>query len=682
MSKTIKYSLAGALLILMIGATIFFATRSTPSAPSGELQATEQSPEAATAKELPPASITGRVLRSDGAPISGAIVRAGAHETTSDRDGVFSFASLGQGSWAIDASAEGYISPGPAQARAKLVEITSDDAPVTKVDLILREPARIQGKITAAGQPIPGAKITLYYLFADGIAGSLDPFAIDASSTSSADGSYDTTSIAPGRLRLLVEADGYALAESRELLLTEGEDDARLDIDLAPSGALSINAVDTSGNPLIAELVIQPPDGARALRQRTPNTGELVLPNLPLGLLAVTASAPGFMTETFEVTTQRDELTSLDVVLEPAGGLFGRVQDKQGKPWPNTPLLLTSSSGQTKLLRTDAKGQFQWDAPAGVWSAVAYSPRHAPSSPTSLEPSKNSLITLGDGGSIAGRVLTRRGAPVQSYRLAVEDFEVTGPVYHNQRYFGTQGVNSSDGSFTLGSLRPGKYYVRVQPDGFSSALSGAIVVREGATSDNITITVDAGGVVRGTVRAKETGAPLAGVRVSLFEPMSPFRSSMTRTDADGNYSITGVSPGRRSVRVWSKGYMTQVSAGVQVFPDQETIRDITLEKSSPKARFSFHGIGAVLNKTDKGVVIQQTMEGSPASVFGLQEGDVIVGIDGEDARDMRLTDVVNRIRGEEGAAVSLEIDRGDQGAMIIDVERGRVVVKDGRRRRN
>lgn len=681
MSKTIKYSLVGSLIILALGAALFFAT-STTSPPSDEPQTTEQAPDVATTAELPPASITGRVSRSDGAPIAGALVRAGEHETTSDQDGVFSFASLGQGSWAIDASAEGYISPGPAQARAKLVEITSDDAPVTKVDLVLREPARIQGKITAAGQPIPDAKITLYYLFADGIAGPLEPFAIDASSTSSAEGSYDTASIAPGRLRLLVEADGYALAESRELLLTEGETDARLDVDLAPSGALSINAVDTSGNPLIAELVIQPPGGARALRQRTPNTGELVLPNLPLGQLAVTASAPGFMTETFEVTTQLDELASLDIVLEPAGGLFGQVQDKQGKPWPNIPLLLTGSNGQTKLLRTDARGQFQWDAPAGVWSAVAYSPRHAPSPATQLEPSRTSLITLGDGGSIAGRVLTRRGDPVQSYRLAVEDFEVDGPAYHNQRYFGTQQTNSSDGSFTLGTLRPGKYYVRVQPDGFSSALSGAIVVREGVTTDNITITVDAGGVVRGTVRAKETGAPLAGVRVSLFEPMSPFRGAMTRTDADGNYSITGVSPGRRSVRVWSKGYMTQVAAGVQVFPDQETIRDITLEKSSPKARFSFHGIGAVLNKTDKGVVIQQTMEGSPASVFGLQEGDVIVGIDGEDAREMRLTDVVNRIRGEEGAAVSIKIDRDGQGEMIVDVERGRVVVKDNQRRRN
>ncbi len=122
--------------------------------------------------------------------------------------------------------------------------------------------------------------------------------------------------------------------------------------------------------------------------------------------------------------------------------------------------------------------------------------------------------------------------------------------------------------------------------------------------------------------------------------------------------------------------MTQVVAGVEVTSEKTTSRDITLEPAAPGARFAFHGIGATLGKSDRGVVIQDIMDGSPSQSFGLEKGDVIVSVDGKDSNDMRFVDVINTIRGEEGVPVAIEVLREGQGRMTIDVERGRVVVKD------
>ncbi len=109
---------------------------------------------------------------------------------------------------------------------------------------------------------------------------------------------------------------------------------------------------------------------------------------------------------------------------------------------------------------------------------------------------------------------------------------------------------------------------------------------------------------------------------------------------------------------------------------QAVSREITLEPAAPGARFAFHGIGATLAKDERGVVIRDIMDGSPSQEFGWEKGDVIVAVDGKQSNDMRFVDVINTIRGEEGVPVAIEVLREGQGRMTIDVERGRVVVKD------
>lgn len=88
---------------------------------------------------------------------------------------------------------------------------------------------------------------------------------------------------------------------------------------------------------------------------------------------------------------------------------------------------------------------------------------------------------------------------------------------------------------------------------------------------------------------------------------------------------------------------------------------------------SFYGIGAEVTSINGDAVIVIPFQGSPAEDSGVLPGDVIVSVDGEDVREESLDEVIDRIRGEEGTVVSLEILRAGTDLVFIDVTRGRIV---------
>ena len=72
---------------------------------------------------------------------------------------------------------------------------------------------------------------------------------------------------------------------------------------------------------------------------------------------------------------------------------------------------------------------------------------------------------------------------------------------------------------------------------------------------------------------------------------------------------------------------------------------------------SFYGIGAQLGVRDNKVTIIAPVEGSPAEEAGLKAGDIILKVDDYEVTDLNTEAVVSRVRGEEGAPVTLTISR-------------------------
>jgi carboxyl-terminal processing protease len=90
---------------------------------------------------------------------------------------------------------------------------------------------------------------------------------------------------------------------------------------------------------------------------------------------------------------------------------------------------------------------------------------------------------------------------------------------------------------------------------------------------------------------------------------------------------------------------------------------------------NYYGIGAGLKQdpdTMK-VTITHIYDKSPAKEAGLQSGDVIVQVDDITATSMEVSDLVTKIRGEEGTTVHLKIFReGEKDYRELDVKRAKV----------
>ena len=89
----------------------------------------------------------------------------------------------------------------------------------------------------------------------------------------------------------------------------------------------------------------------------------------------------------------------------------------------------------------------------------------------------------------------------------------------------------------------------------------------------------------------------------------------------------------------------------------------------------YTGIGVALEVRDGRVFVARAMEGGPAAEAGLAAGDEIVAVDGESATALGPAEVVRRLRGESGSAVTLSVlSPGAEEPRSIVLLRRRIVL--------
>ncbi|MEX0657637.1 MAG: S41 family peptidase [Egibacteraceae bacterium] len=87
---------------------------------------------------------------------------------------------------------------------------------------------------------------------------------------------------------------------------------------------------------------------------------------------------------------------------------------------------------------------------------------------------------------------------------------------------------------------------------------------------------------------------------------------------------------------------------------------------------TFSGVGVMVEDTPEGVTIVNVLSDAPAEAAGLEEGERIVAVDGEDVREAPLQAVVQRVQGEEGTTVRLGLEGGSQGPREVAVTRAQI----------
>lgn len=91
---------------------------------------------------------------------------------------------------------------------------------------------------------------------------------------------------------------------------------------------------------------------------------------------------------------------------------------------------------------------------------------------------------------------------------------------------------------------------------------------------------------------------------------------------------------------------------------------------------SFSGIGAEvqINPAEKRLQIVTPLEDSPAWEAGVQAGDIVMTIDGEDTFEMSTLDAVKRLTGEEGTDVTIEVRHEGGDTETFTITRARIKV--------
>ncbi|HLU47304.1 MAG TPA: carboxypeptidase regulatory-like domain-containing protein, partial [Planctomycetota bacterium] len=224
----------------------------------------------------------------------------------------------------------------------------------------------------------------------------------------------------------------------------------------------------------------------------------------------------------------------VEIVLEPARAIGGRVIDSSGEPVagalvelkiPGVPEIFLRMRGSTPLAsRSDEDGRFALPVTPGP-----------PSGKITIEATRAGLgigqvdLEMKDGEeppeveiilerprSITGRVTDLSGQPIAGARVSVRRaVELTGEVAMMALLLpqseGIVAYSREDGSFTASNLAPGIYDVEAIAARFAKKTLEDVAVEGEETQ--LEISLDPGGTIRGRV-VDHTGEPLAGVEVA------------------------------------------------------------------------------------------------------------------------------------------------------------------------
>lgn len=89
---------------------------------------------------------------------------------------------------------------------------------------------------------------------------------------------------------------------------------------------------------------------------------------------------------------------------------------------------------------------------------------------------------------------------------------------------------------------------------------------------------------------------------------------------------------------------------------------------------AFVGVGITISQAERGFQIMEVEENGPAKEAGVQVGDLLVQVDGQEVAQMDANQVKELVRGEEGSTVTLGLLRQEE-AISLPVERRRIQVQ-------
>ncbi|HYI09501.1 MAG TPA: carboxypeptidase regulatory-like domain-containing protein [Thermoanaerobaculia bacterium] len=492
------------------------------------------------------------------------------------------------------------------------------------VEASLEPAVEVAGRVVRAGAGIENARVMA--------------FSSDTSTaTTSADGSFTLTGVAPGSIRLMVRKEDEFVNEMRTV-----EAPARdVVIEVRPGGNVSGRVVEKgSSKPVTifqAGITTSSSGGGMVrmgppqLRDFNSDDGTFTLDNVPTGAVVLVVNAPGYAPGRVNLTVEEGKsITGTEVQLDTGVKLTGRVTGPNGSGVSDVSVRVMPSatggfgvSSMDRSTTTDSNGEYTFEAlePGEETLTFNHAKYVSARKQVTLKGRETRFdVQLNSGQKITGTVMTESGALV-----AEADVQVSGSGR------GDRARTNANGAFEIEGLPSGRYRFSASKTGYAEGIVDDFDVSSGAP---VRITLKTGGTIYGHV----SGVSERELAQAEVDASSGRERSSGSIDSAGNYRIEGAPIGTVQVtaRVMTgNGYRSSSAQSVQVSPGSSQQVDIVFRGDTViRGRVSRNGTPLISGQvtfvprgsTADTVSSSATDEQGMYSVNGLDEGDYTVQV--------------------------------------------------------
>ncbi|MBZ5712260.1 carboxypeptidase regulatory-like domain-containing protein [Nannocystis pusilla] len=590
---------------------------------------------------------------------------AGVRHADVEADGSVRIRGVLPGSYEPQVECDTYVSQGPYEA------VTVGDAAVRGLRWEVLPGQAIRGKVVLSG----GTGVGGIHVSVEPQVDPAAPRALGArawSQPSAPDGRFEAVGLVPGKYRVSTSSSQYPPpAAPLELELPEGQDLEDIVVSLPATGELRGTVKDSEGLAVKGVEVVLRGGQQELPTTRTLDDGSFRLAHVPAGSYRVQAvsawvplQAPGTTDDDVQgasVTIAVGETREVQLAVESQHGrIVGRVVDAAGGPLSDAFVEATRESdsaaagagdglrdsrwshwgGETRKL-TDQDGRFELNRLGdGNYTLVAQRRGGGEGSVEHVATGSEVEIKIAEAGSISGSVRLQGGGAPQQFEVTL--IEPSTGWRSSDRFFRTGGA------FRFPEVPRGNYTVIVEASEGSS--SGKTSVSEGGRGE-VQLELLPLVMVRGRLVDALSGAPVPGMEVRirargqghLFTGFDETPRGQT-SDEQGRFEVEKVASGAAEALVLPKhwienGYSTS-SIMLQVPATGATTVDIGDVKIAGKRRGENEAPGDLglrvrppapeTEPSEAKLVVASLRPGGPAMQAGLQIGDEIVSVDGQD----------------------------------------------------
>lgn len=538
------------------------------------------------------ASIRGRIVDSDGKPVTGLEVSGGStidpyaildgtsilvklDDVISDYDGRFVIAPTPVNSPVVLSTSPDF---GLQPLVHKVAGLTA--GAVAEETLEVQRGCEIRGLVLDVdGQPVAATRVeiqpTTISMADTGLLGQLK---FNKNKTTDAQGHFTFDSLADGSYRLNLTQGGYRPVPSETIAVAAGQIVENIVLQADRGLSVSGKVTGPDGEPLVAANVtgFLPPsmfsmrstaDRDFRASEQVDEQGHFTLWGYDEGDVRVLAEAEGFVGRRIDVAAGAGELV---LQLQRKTTIDGIAIDlSTGDPLTDYQLRLTSArdafdmsaimemgerieNQRAPMTVSDDEGRFSLDdVTPGVYDLLLVADGHARTTLHGVEVpvgvgAHGVIIMVPEEASVIGQVISGRtgqslpGVTVTTGKTdAMSTWKqlLTGPV--------PKTTSDSEGRFELGGLGAEPLTISVQDRDHRSVVLGELVLRPGEIYNVGLVTLPPGGTIQGTVYGPEA-QPVAGVAVMAADALGKQMKRAT-TEVDGSYMITGLESGTYNV---------------------------------------------------------------------------------------------------------------------------------------